>query len=229
VIDSVELIKPDAERFGPALESILGREPDDVLIPALPYSVIVGNKGSRSIALLGIRFDMLGPHAKPYSVIHYADTLRYPEKADLKPGAMRFVCAEPLYTDLVLRKAREVNQRGRMNLENLRKLLHIHASVDCVAFVDGEFAGPDSLRAFERFALERGAETRFLAELEKPGCPVESTLTRAMAVPAKQARDPAALALRVLARRLHEGLELGGLNEVFARARNHRPRLELWR
>src|SRR5580658_7991775 len=157
-IADLELIGPDAEGFRDAVELLLGRAPDTVLEPALPYSAIVRNHRSRAVALLGVRFDMTGPKAKSYSVIHYADTLRYPEKAGVPPGAMRFVCAEPLYTDLVLRRAREIDPRGPMNLENLRKAFEIRASLDCAAFDDGQFAGPDSLGAFERLGIEREAE-----------------------------------------------------------------------
>lgn len=227
-IASVELIGPDASEFGEALESILGWPPDDVLKPALPYSVIARNNDSRAIALLGIRFDMVGRQAKPYSVIHYADMLRHPEKANLKPGAMRFVCAEPLYTDLVLRREREVHLRGRMNLDNLRTMLRIRASLDCVGFSDGQFAGPDSLGAFDRFDRERDAEMALIAEVDRPECTIETVLD-AMEIPVERARDRALLARRVLARRLHEGFEAGGLNEMTARARNHRVRIKLWR
>ena len=227
-INGVELIGPDATEFSEALESILGRPADDVLKSALPYSVIARNKDARAIALLGIRFDMVGRQAKPYSVVHYADMLRHPEKANLKPGAMRFVCAEPLYTDLVLRREREVHLRGRMNLDNLRTMLRVRASLDCVGFSDGQFAGPDSLGAFDRFERERDAEMALIAEVDKPECGIEPVL-HAMEIPVAQARDRALLARRVLARRLHEGFEAGGLNEMTARARNHRVRIKLWR
>lgn len=227
-IQGVELIGPGTAEFGQALESILDRTPDEVLKPALPYSVIARNNDARAIALLGIRFDMVGRGAKPYSVIHYADTLRHPEKADLKPGAMRFVCAEPLYTDLVLRRACEVDQRGRMNLEKLRTMLRIRASLDCVGFDDGQFAGPDSLGAFDRFARERDAELALIAEVGEPDCAVETVL-RAMEIPAEQARDRALIARRALARRLHEGFAAGGWDEMTARARSHRIRIKLWR
>jgi len=227
-VKGVELIRPSDVEFGEALEAILGRTPDNVLKPALPYSVIARNNDARAIALLGIRFDMVGRQAKPYSVIHYADMLRHPEKADLKPGAMRFVCAEPLYTDLVLRGEREVNLRGRMNLENLRTVLRIKASLDCVAFDDGQFAGPDSLGAFDRFERERDAEIALIAEVGKPEYAIEM-LRRAMEIPVEQARDRALLARRALARRLHGGFEAGGLNEMIARARNYRVRIKLWR
>src|SRR5258708_36751993 len=90
-VAGVELIGPDSPGFTSALESLLGRAPDDALRPALPYSAIARNHDSRAIALLGVRFDMIGKRAKPYSVVHYADTLRYPEKAGLTPGGMRFV------------------------------------------------------------------------------------------------------------------------------------------
>jgi hypothetical protein len=227
-VTSVELIEPGAPEFGEAMESILGRAPDDVLKPALPYSVIARNNDARAIALLGIRFDMVGRQAKPYSVIHYADTLRHPEKADLKPGAMRFVCAEPLYTDLVLRREREVDRRGRMNLENLRTVLRIRASLDCAGFDDGQFAGPDSLGAFDRCERERDAEIALLAEVSEPEFAI-GTLLSAMEISADQAQDRALVARRVLARRLHEGFEAGGLNEMITRARSHRVRIKLWR
>ncbi len=157
-VEGLELIGPDAAEFNSAVEALLGRKPDEVLRPALRYSVIARNYDLRPVALLGVRFDMAGENAKTYSVVHYADTLRYPERADLTPGAIRFVCAEPLYTDLVLRRAREVERRGRMNLENLRRMLRMRASVDCAAFADGQFGGPDSLGAFDRLACEREAE-----------------------------------------------------------------------
>src|SRR5579863_7253243 len=43
MVAGVELIRPGAAEFGEALETILGRVPDDVLKPALPYSVIARN------------------------------------------------------------------------------------------------------------------------------------------------------------------------------------------
>lgn len=218
-VPNLELIGPDAEGFKEAVESLLGRALDKVLEPALPYSVIARNNGLRAVALLGIRFDMLGPQGKSYSVIHYADTLRHPEKAALTPGAMRFVCAEPLYTDLVLRRADEVDRRGPMNLENLRKTLRISASIDCAAFDDGQFAGPDTLGAFDRLEREREVEIAFLEEILKPGCEVETLLRQAMEIPAR----------RALAKRLCEGLAADGLEGVVTVARNHRLRIALWR
>jgi hypothetical protein len=228
-IADLDLIGPDAEGFPEAVELLLGRAPDSVLKPALPYSAIARNHSSRALALLGVRFDMTGPKAKSYSVIHYADTLRYPEKASVPPGAMRFVCAEPLYTDLVLRRAREIDPRGSMNLGNLRKALEIRASLDCAAFDDGQFAGPDSLGAFERLETEREAEIAFLEEVLKPDCAIEAVLRDAMEVPARHARDLALLARRALAKRLTEAFAAGGVDEVSIRARNHRLRIRLRR
>ena len=228
-IADLDLIGPDAEGFPEAVELLLGRAPDSVLEPALPYSVILRNHGSRAVAMLGVRFDMTGPKAKSYSVIHYADTLRYPERASVPPGAMRFVCAEPLYTDLVLRRAREIDPRGPMNLDNLRRALEIRVSLDCAAFDDGQFAGPDSLGAFERLDIEREAEIAFVEEVLKPDCAVERILRDAMEVPAARARDRALLARRVLAKRLSEAFAAGGPDEVAARARSHRLRIKLRR
>src|ERR1019366_2104729 len=144
--------------------------------------VIARNSHSRAVALLGVRFDMVGRQAKTYSVIHYADTLRYPEKADLTPGGMRFVCAEPRYTDLVLRSERAIDQRGPMNLNNLRTVLRISASLDCAAFDDGQFAGPDSLGVFDRLEGEREAEIALLEEVLQPDCAIETLLKQAMEI-----------------------------------------------
>jgi hypothetical protein len=142
---------------------------------------------------------------------------------------MRFVCAEPLYTDLVLRRATEIDRRGPMNLDNLRKVLRIKASLDCAAFDDGQFTGPDSLGAFDRLESERESEIAFLEELLKPDCAVETLLKKAMEIPPAKARDRAVLARRVLAKRLCAGVAAGGADGVAALARNHRLRIRLWR
>ncbi len=226
--ERVELIQPGAAGFDAALESILGRAPDRILLPALPYSVIVRNGDKRAIALLGIRFDLIGMKSTS-SVVHYADTLRHPEKTDFRSGTLRFVCAEPSYTDMVLRGAEDVDPRGRMNLEKLFTVLQARASLDCVAFDDGQFTGKDSLGAFERFAREREAETAFLAEIARPDCEVGAVLEQAMEVPPEKARDRAAIARRTLARRLHDGFVTGGVSEVSEQARRHRVRIPLWR
>jgi hypothetical protein len=232
-VADVELMGPDAPQFQSAIESLLGGRPDSVLKPALPYSVIVRNNGARPLALLGVRFDMVGRQSKPYSVIHYADTLRYPEKTNLQPGATRFICAEPRYTDMVLRHETEVDRRGPMNLENLCAARRMVASLDCAAFDDGQFVGTDSLGAFDRFLREREAEIALLeevlAELLKPECDIEGLLARAVEITPEPARDRAAIARRGLAKQFHEGLVAGGPEELAARVRNHRLRIRLWR
>jgi hypothetical protein len=228
-VAGLDLIGPAVAEFKEAVTLLLGREPDGVLTPALPYSVIARNNSARAVALLGVRFDMIGARAKRYSVVHYADTLRFPEKVSLTPGALRFVCAEPLYTNLVLRREHQVDRRGPMNLENLRRVLRISASIDCVAFDDGQFAGPDTLGAFDRFETEREAEVAFIEEVLRPGCDIETLLKQAMELPAAQTRDRGLLARRMLAKRLHEGLAVGGVEAVAALARNHRLRIPLRR
>src|SRR6266567_139888 len=93
-IAGIGLLGLESQGFEQALTELLGRAPRILLAPALPYSVIVSNDATRAIALLGVRFDMTGPRGKPYSVIHYADTLRNPEKGDFLPGVKRFISAE---------------------------------------------------------------------------------------------------------------------------------------
>ncbi|HYA16307.1 MAG TPA: hypothetical protein VEF06_02515 [Bryobacteraceae bacterium] len=217
-VAGVDLIGLEDPGFEAALETLLGRRPDEVLIPALPYSVIARNFSARAIALLGVRFDMTSAAGKSCSVVHYADSLRNPENADLAPGRMRFVSAEPLYTRLVLRREDRVDPRGPMNLANLRKAIGIRASVDCVAFDDGSFTGPDSLHAFDRLARERAGELEFLAALPAPPAS-EDFLLRATENPG----------LRALARKLYEGLTTGGEAEMKKRAAGHRCRLPLHR
>lgn len=221
----VELIRPEDAGFHEAMETILGRAPDEVIAPALPYSVIVRNHDARAVALLGIRFDMTGPRGKKYSVVHYADTLRHPERADLRPQTMRFVCAEPLYTNLVLRGERSVDRRGPMNLENLRTMLKVRASLDCIAFADGEFAGADSLGAFDRFAREREAEMALLEEIGGRDGAAEPMLMRAAEMAAEAGSDQGLRARRMLARRLLAG----GREGLAARVGEHRVRIRLWR
>ncbi len=222
-VAGVELAGPDATGFLSAVEALYGRAADDVLGPALPYSVIARNGTARTIALLGIRFDMIGANVKSYSVIHYLDALRHPEKADLTEGAVRFVCAEPAYTDLVLRRGSGIDPRSRLNLDNLRKVLSIKASVDCVAFDNGQFAGPDSNGAFDRLERERRAESELVGEVlgkESSGeSEMEAFLTRAMELPSR----------KDLARRLFAALHVQGKVELLARARAHRCRIPLWR
>jgi hypothetical protein len=217
---------PDSPAFSEGLLAILGRAPRELLLPALPFSVIVENGSTRTIALMGVRFDMLGARAKQYSVVHYADTLRHPQKADFRPGVKRFVCAEPDYTALVVRGDVSATTRGRMNLDTLRKMLQIRASLDCIAFEDGEFRGPDSRDAYGRFAREREIEGALLDEVlamdGDPASVVEAALVRAV-------QDPAERARRLVARRLLEALESGGLEEVFVRTRGFRRRMPLWR
>jgi hypothetical protein len=228
-VTGVDILGPRSAGFTEALTELLGRAPDDVITPAIPYSIIVRNSHVRPLALLGIRFDMVSRQVKTYSVVHYADTLRHPEKGDIKPGAMRFICAEPRYTDLVLRRETTIDQRGPMNLRNLRTILRISASIDCAAFENGEFHGPDTLGVFERFEAEREAELAFIDEVLQPDCNIETLLKKTLESTASQSEDPALAARRALAKKLHEGFAQGGIPEVAARVSVWRPRIPLCR
>jgi hypothetical protein len=225
-IDSVLIYGPDAPEFEPALIEILGRAPRELLRPALPFSVIVENRSTRAVTLLGVRFDMVGARAKQYSVVHYADTLRNPEKAELRPCGKRFVCAEPAYTSLVIRAESVASTRGRMNLDNLRRMLQIRACIDCVAFDDGSFHGPDSQSALDRFTRERESENALVSqvlELEAGSISaIEAVLFAAV-------QDPEDRAKRALAKKLIEGLEAGGRDQLRETARNWRCRMPLTR
>jgi len=223
MIEGVRLIAPGTEEFEREIEPLLGRAPRELIAPALPYSVIVANDSGRAIALLGIRFDMTGPYAKPYSVIHYADTLRNPAKSDLKPGVRRFVCAEPSFTALLLRRDDDLSSRGRNNLDNLRKMLDISASLDCVAFDDGSFEGPDTENAFERLAKQRQMEASFLIEVVSMSAVEADRFLRAAV------EDTGDRARRMLARKLLEGLESGGSDGMMRAASHHRLKIAVWR
>ena len=215
----VHLILPAADDFSSALEALYGRAADDELRAALPYSAIVRNEAARAIALLGVRFDMTGMKGNQYSVVHYADTLRHPERAALRSGALRFVCAEPGYTELVLKREGEVSRQARMNLDNLRRARRIRVSVDCVAFDDGSFDGPDSRSAFQRLERERAAEHQLVDEIISAGPGVESILVHAM-----EAAETKSVAHRFL-----ELLEATDESAMVSAAKAHRARIKLFR
>jgi len=222
-VAGIGLLGSPSPEFERALEFVLGKSPRSVLAPAIPYSVIATNDSGRTIALLGVRFDMTGPHAKPCSVIHYADTLRNPEKADFRTGTVRFVCAEPANTSLALRCGGEPTTRGRTSVDNLRQMLGIRASLDCVAWDDGRFAGPDSLGAFDRLARQREMEAELKDRIAGMNDAEAEKLLRAAA------EDPLERARRTLARKLLEGLQTGGRAEMLNRAQSHRLKIAAWR
>ncbi len=228
-VTGVEICGPGSPEFDAGLAEILllsGSPPVEALRPALPFSVVLANRSARAVAFLGVRFDMTAPRAKPCSVIHYADTLRNPEKADFRPGTARFICAEPAYTALVGRGGAVPDTRGRMNLENLRRMLQIRASLDCVAFDDGQFAGPDTQGAFARLAQEREVEVGFVAEIVGMGSDSINAIEHLLIRAAEDKDEPAR---RSVARKLLDGLAAGGSDEMFGRARSYRPRIGLWR
>jgi hypothetical protein len=161
----VELHLPGSVRFEEALRAILGGEPGEWLRPALPYSAIAENCAAQPVALVAIRFDLTAPKGKKMSVIHIADTLRNPEKAEFGPGACRFFCAEAEYAAAAMRVDFEISRRALMNLQNLRAMLRVKVSVDCFAFADGLFEGLDTGGAFERFSKQRAAEQALISGL----------------------------------------------------------------
>lgn len=222
-IAGIALVGPDCDKFEAALAPLLGGAPRDVLAPALPFSVIAVNDSGRAVSLLGVRFDMTGPRGKPYSVVHYADTLRNPEKSDFLPGTGRFVCAEPSFTALVLRGNGALDRCERNNLDNLRRMLSFRATLDSVAWDDGRFEGPDSCGAFERLRHQREVEADFRAQvMGADPSEAESLLNGAV-------DDPASRTRRALAMKLLEGLQMGGREEMLGRARNHRLKIAVWR
>src|SRR5271154_4374078 len=91
-VEGVELAGPGTPAFLAALETLGQNSPDEALRAAFRYSVTVTNRTTRALALLGVRFDMVGRSGKACSVVHYADTLRHPERAAIPPGSARLVC-----------------------------------------------------------------------------------------------------------------------------------------
>jgi hypothetical protein len=222
-IAGMALVGPDCDEFEAALAPLLGGAPRELLAPALPFSVIVVNDSGRAVSLLGVRFDMTGPRGKPYSVIHYADTLRNPAKSDFLPGTARFVCAEPSFTALVLRGDDTWDRCERNNLDNLRRMLSFRAALDSVAWDDGRFEGPDSCGAFERLGRQREVEAEFRAQVVGADpSEAESLLNGAVDDPANRTR-------RALAMKLLEGLQMGGREEMLSRAQGHRLKIAVWR
>jgi len=223
-VPGVALISKEDPGFGEALARTVSAVPLDRLETALPFSVIVENQSRHPIALFGVRFDMLDSKAKPCCVVHYADTLRNPEKAGLPPGSSRFVCAEASYTTLAVEGRESSPSRTRLNIGNLKRMLQIRAALDCVAFNDGSFSGPDSLGAFDRLNAERNTEMEFIASVlrlaDRPAEAMEEII---------KAASQGARAEKDQARRLLEAFAAGGLEAMIAKARSHRPRIELRR
>lgn len=224
-IEGVELIGSENPGFKRALESLGLTAPDKALRDAFRYSAIIGNGTGRFIALLGVRFDMIGRSGKACSVVHYADTLRYTEQASIAPGGFRLVCAEPYYTDKVLGHepaSPEAADRARMNIENLRFGRGHRASLDCIAFAGGEFLGPDSRGAFERIAAERAAELELISaavSAGNPGALLDKELENSETLRAR----------RNLAIRLKAIFDDQGPEAAVEYARNHKLRYPLWR
>lgn len=226
-VSGIDLFGPGAQEFEEGLAGLLGRAPRSLIEPALPFSVIIANNTALHVAFFGIRFDMLGPRAKQYSVIHYADSLRNPERADFRPGGRRFMCVEPEYTSLVLRNEIAPATRGRMNLENLRKMLEIKASVDCVAFHDGCFAGPDSQGALTRLRHDHLVEQKLNEAVIEAASKGRGGELRSLLVHAVE--DQKERARRSLGRKLLEAFETGGAEGAAEFARNYRYRIHVYR
>lgn len=218
--DAVALHVPDSERFKQALNTILGGAPGEWLKPALPYSVIAENCSSQALSLIGVRFDLTSRKGKKMSVIHVADTLRNPEKTEFAPEAYRFFCAEAEYAAVVARGGAEVSRRAQMNLQNLRTMLRVRVSLDCIAYSDGRFEGPDTGGAFERFARQRAAEQSLISAV------LGRQVTRDELVEALNGADSAR---RALAGKLLDALSTGGAQGMLEFARLHRVRAELMR
>jgi len=220
VSDSVALHLPGSDGFNEGLNAILGGAPGEWLKPALPWSVIAENCSGQAIALIGVRFDLTSRKGQKMSVIHLADTLRNPEKAEFAPGTRRFFCAEAEYAAVAARRGAEVSRRAQMNLQNLRTTLRVRASVDCIAYCDGRFEGPDTGGAFERFTRQRVAEQSLISAV------LDDQVTREDLAKELNAKDPAR---RALAGKLLDALSGGGSDGMLECARLHRLRAALVR
>jgi hypothetical protein len=216
----VALHLPGSARFEETLRTILGGEAGAWLRPALPYSVIAENCSLQPIALIAIRFDLTAPKGKKMSVIHIADTLRNPEKAEFAPGFCRLFCAEAEYAAAVTRGDSEVSRRALMNLQNLRGMLRVKASVDCFAFDDGRFDGRDTGGAFERFSKQRVAEQALISGLLSGEIQAEDLANEL------NSRDGAR---RALAAKLASALSGADKDAMLDCARRHRCRVPLAR
>ena len=222
-VPGIALIGPDEAAFGPALAMTGSAVSLDQLTPSLPFSVVVANQSERPVALFAIRFDMLDAKAKPCSVVHYADTLRNPERPGLLPGAFRFVCAEAAFTSLAL-EGRAPAARTKLNVVNLRKMVQMRVSLDCAAFADGTFDGADSLGAFDRLARERQQELEFTGEFALLADQPAAALAWVVKIAGEGDRIR-----RAQARVLLEAFASGGWEAMQVRSRGHRVRIALRR
>ncbi len=140
---------------------------------ALDYSVAVINRSHMAIAFLGVRFEMVKRDGKHAIAMQYSDALRHPEQSEFVPGMARLISIEHGVTQAVLEGVSIESipgyQRILMNLDNVRKMSSVTASIDSVAFTDGSFHGPDKAGSFTRLASERDAEVHFRERVLESG------------------------------------------------------------
>ena len=136
---------------------------------ATEFGVMITNWTDQTIAFVGVRFDLIRPDGRLAASVQYGDMLRFPEVADFVPGGTRFVSIEHGVTESVRQGLRVEDHLGYRriltNLQGLRRMLGISVSLDCIAFADGRFFGPDLGEAFTRLCSEREAELQFRSRI----------------------------------------------------------------
>ena len=137
----------------------------DLPVLAKEFGVLIDNRTDQTIAFVGARFDLILENGRPAASMQYSDMLRYADQADFVAGGSRFVSIEHGVTESVRHGSVLENNPGYrrilMNLEGLRRMLGIGASLDCIAFADGRFFGPDLGGAYPRLCSERATELQF--------------------------------------------------------------------
>jgi hypothetical protein len=107
-----------------------------------------------------------------------------------------------------------------MNVKNLRTMVSVRASIDCFAFADGRFCGPDTGGAFERFRVQRESEQALISGVLSAEIREEHLLTELNSDNSVR---------RALAAKLIDQLMQGGAQAMLDCARRHRSRIELVR
>jgi hypothetical protein len=193
-VAGVDLLGP--ANFGDLLLKLV---PDqaarDALKPAIPYSVVVRNGGSRNIVYCTVRFDFLNIAGKPVSAIARRD---YRVSPAFAPGGSHWVAPVGGFTQAVdMGKASSLQHSssytvGLQQLANVTQSATIRASLDAVVFDNGELVGPDRSGTFAVLAREADQVKSLVNELRQMdiGSTDEAISARLDQITQEKPKDP---------------------------------------
>jgi hypothetical protein len=167
-VPGVALIAPTEPNFETYAAVVLGTQVLEDLRPILSTSMILENGSQKRIVYYGARFQYIGSEGYPVTNLIYIDMRTRGVAKPLSPGERTLVSFEPSLTYLIVQGGAS-SAKGRTEyrawLENLAAVAargRITASLDCVIFEDGQFAGADHANHFNVLKVREAAHAEFL-------------------------------------------------------------------